>query len=240
MKSRLAVLLLLAAPALAAPKVAVVIDDFGLNYKSTPPDEEWLKLDAPITWAVMPESPRTKHAAKAALDAGKEVIIHFPFDPFQTYDLAKDAATPADVARAESLLEKALKQIPGAVGLNNHRSYKATQNRPLMKAFMSKLKPKGLYFLDSRVAPKTVAMEEARAAGIKTGINFVFLDTAQVHTEAFCRRGMAQAVARARRDGEAIAIGHHYFRGTLDCLKTELPRYKAEGVEFVNASALMR
>ena len=52
-------------PAPAKPKIAVVLDDFGLTYKKNPPDEEWMAFDQPLTFAVMPESPRTKKAAKA-------------------------------------------------------------------------------------------------------------------------------------------------------------------------------
>jgi hypothetical protein len=240
-KSLLALLVLAAAPAFAAaPRIAVVLDDFGLTYKPNPPDEDWMALDEPLTFAVMPESPRTKLAAKATLAAGKELIIHYPFDPFQKFDLAQDAATPADVEKASKLLEKSFKQIPGAVGLNNHRSDRATKNRPLMAAFMKILKTKGVYFVDSKVSPQTVAGSEAKAAGIPTATNYIFLDTAQIHTRPFCEKMLARAVARARLKGDTLVIGHHYFHGTFDCLKAEMPRYAKEGVEFVKASQLVR
>lgn len=224
----------------AAPRVAVVIDDFGLTYKSNPPDQDWMRLDGPLTFAVMPESPRTKAAARATLAAGKELIIHYPFDPFQALDLNPEAATSADIAKIGKLLEKSIAQIPGAVGLNNHRSDKATKNRPLMRAFMKLLKTKGIYFVDSKVSPRSVAGAEARGAGIPTATNFVFLDTAQIHTRSFCEKMLARAVARARKKGEVLAIGHHYFRGTFDCLRMEMPRYQKEGIEFVKASQLAR
>lgn len=232
--------LLLSLPALAGPKVAVVLDDFGLTYKKNPPDSEWMSFDQPLTFAVMPDSPLTKKAAKAAVAAGKEVIIHYPFDPFQKLVLAKDAAAPEDVASATKLLEKCLRDIPGAVGLNNHRSYRGTQNRPLMRAFMRILKTKNLFFLDSKVSPKTVAYEEAKAAGVPTAMNYIFLDTAEIHTQPFCAKNLARAVAHARKTGQAVAIGHHYFHGTFDCLKAEMPRFDKEGVEFVKLSALVR
>jgi polysaccharide deacetylase 2 family uncharacterized protein YibQ len=133
-----------------------------------------------------------------------------------------------------------MKQIPNAKGLNNHRSYKATKNRPLMRAFMAQLKPTGMYFLDSKVSEKSVAHAEAAAAGIPAAANDVFLDTAELHTQAFCVKMLRQAVARARRHGSAIAIGHHYFRSTLDCLREEMPKHEKEGVEFVKASSLAR
>ena len=233
--------LLFAVPAAAAPQVAVVIDDFGLNYKKTPPDEEWMALAGTMTFAVMPESPRTKKVSPLiSATANKELIIHYPFDPFQSLKLAKDKVDPEDAIKTLKLLEKAMKQIPNAKGLNNHRSYRGTQNRPLMNAFMAQLKPTGLYFIDSKVSEKSAAYAEARLAGIPAAMNNIFLDTAELHTQAFCAKGLRQAVAHARKHGSAIAIGHHYFRSTLDCLKEEMPKYEKEGVEFVKGSALAR
>lgn len=241
--NKLALFLLLAVPASAAdapkPRVAVVIDDFGLNYKKTPPDEEWMELPSVMTFAVMPESPRTKKAAALTAAAkNKELIIHYPFDPFQSLKLAKDAVDPEDVAKVKKLLAKALKDIPNPKGLNNHRSYRGTKNKPLMAEFMKLLKPTGLYFLDSKVSEKSVAYAEAKSAGIPAAMNFIFLDTAELHTQAFCEKMLKQAVAHARKRGHAVAIGHHYFRSTFDCLKGEIPKYEKEGIEFVPASAL--
>ena len=48
------------------------------------------------------------------------------------------------------------------------------------------------------------------------------------------------AVRRARKRGSVVVIGHHYFHGTFDCLKESMPRYRAEGVEFVKASQVVR
>jgi len=236
----IAALVLLGAPAFAGPKVAVVIDDFALTYPKNPKDEEWMTFDEPLTFAVMPDYPITTSTAKRAREAGKEVIMHYPFDPYQKFDLNAEEATPADVEKASKLLERMIAQVPGAVGLNNHRSDKATKNRPLMRAFMKLYKPKGLYFVDSKVSPKSVAGDEAKAAGVPTASNYIFLDTAQVHTKPFCQKMLAQAIAHARKKGEVLVIGHHYFHGTLDCLKEEMPRYAKEGVEFVKASALVR
>jgi polysaccharide deacetylase 2 family uncharacterized protein YibQ len=236
----IAALVLLAAPAFAGPKVAVVVDDFALTYPKNPKDAEWMTFDEPLTFAVMPDYKITTSTAKAAEAAGKEVIMHYPFDPYQKFDLNPDAATPGDVDKASKLLERMLKQVPGAVGLNNHRSDKATKNRPLMAAFMKLYKPKGLYFIDSKVSPKSVAYAEAKAAGIPAAENFIFLDTAQVHTKAFCEKMFARGIAHARKYGQVLVIGHHYFHGTLDCLKEEMPRYSKEGIEFVKASALVR
>lgn len=235
-------LILFGFPAAAAgsPRLAVVIDDFGLTYPKNVPDEKWMALRYPLTYAVMPESPRSTRSARETAAAGQELILHFPFDPFLSLELPKDGLSERDLKKVEALFEKSLKQVPGVVGLNNHRSYKATRHRPLMRAFMEKLKARGgLYFLDSKVSGKSVAYEEARRAGLATAENSIFIDTAEIHDKPFCQKMLRRAAALARRRGQAIAIGHHYFHGTYECLIEELPKLQAEGIELVFASKLL-
>jgi len=224
----------------AKPKIAVVIDDFGVTYPKNPSDDLWMNIPWPVTFAVMPQSPRTKSAAEQTLKHGHELIIHFPFDPYLKLDLLKDRVSEGDVAKVRALLKKALSQIPGAVGLNNHRSLHATMNRPLMKAFMAEYKPIGRFFIDSHVSPQTVAYQEAQAAGIPSYRNFLFLEEGKVHTKPFCVKILRQAAGLARKRGEILVIGHHYFQGTFDCLSEEVPKLQAEGFEFVFASKLVR
>jgi polysaccharide deacetylase 2 family uncharacterized protein YibQ len=260
--SLLAFALFAAAPTLAAPmtaaapRVAVVIDDFGLTYPKDQPDADWMALKFPITFAVMPVSPRTTKAAEQAKAAGHELIIHYPFDKYQKLELPKDSVSPADLKSVTALLEKAFKQIPGPAGLNNHQSLRGTMNRPMMAAFMKLLKPKGVYFLDSHVSPKSVAYDEARKAGIPAAVNGIFLDgtheakarrkapdvlaAAIAKDKAVCVHWLRYSAAQARKNGTAVAIGHHYYHGTYECLVDEVPRLQSEGIEFVFASALAR
>lgn len=229
-----------AAETKAKPRIAVVIDDFGLTYPKNVPDEAWMKIPWPATYAVMPRSPRTRRSAEETLKAGKELIIHFPFDPFLSLQLPKgEAHSPQDAALVAALLKDSLASIPGAVGINNHRSYRATQNRALMRWFMGEFKPKGLYFLDSRVSPGTVAYEEALRAQVPAMINDIYLDEARRHDKAFCLRMLKAAAAKARKNGHAVAIGHHYFHGTYEGLVEGVPKLQAEGFDFVFLSQLL-
>lgn len=233
--------MLAAASSFAAerPRIAVVIDDFGLTYKKNVPDEDWYAVKFPVTFAVMPESPLTRQAAKRAKESGHEMIIHFPFDPFLQLELPKDKVSESDLDKVRKLMEKAFRDIPGAVGLNNHRSYRATMNRPLMQAVMPLVKARGVYFLDSAVSPRTVAYEEARKAGIPALKNVIFLEEPKHYGKEFAVRFLRAAAAHARKHGSAVVIGHHYFQGTYEALVEEVPKLQAEGFEFVVASALL-
>ena len=238
----------------AAPRVAVVIDDFGLTYPKDVPDDEWMKLKFPLTFAVMPVSPRTTKAAEETKANGHELIIHYPFDKYQKLELPADKVSPEDLKKVSALLDKAFKQIPGPVGLNNHQSLRGTANRPMMAAFMKLLKPHGIYFLDSRVGPKSAAYDEARKAGIPAASNGIFLDgshepkarhskdpkvlaAAIAKDKAVCIHYLRYSADQARKHGTAVAIGHHYYHGTFECLVEEVPKLQAEGIEFVFASA---
>lgn len=228
-----------AANVAAAPRIAVVIDDFGLTYKRNVPDEDWYAIRWPLTVAVMPESRRTREAARRTKESGHELIIHFPFDPFLSLSLPADRVDPLDLAKVEKLLDQAFEQIPGTVGLNNHRSYRATMNRPLMAAFMERLKRRNVYFLDSHVSPKSVAFEEARKAGIPAAKNWIFLEEPRHYSKEFAAKMLRRCAARAKRHGSCIVIGHHYYRGSYEALVEEVPKLQAEGFEFVLASELL-
>lgn len=223
----------------AKPRIAIVIDDFGLTYPKNVPDEKWMAIKWPITYAVMPESPRTKKSAAQTKESGHELIIHFPFDPFLNLELPKDKVSQNDLAQVEKLMEKAFRDIPGAVGLNNHRSYRATKNTPLMAAFMKRLKLRNVYFLDSRVSPKSVAYDEAKKAGIPALSNVIFLEEPKHYSKEFAQRMLRVAAKHARKHGSAVIIGHHYYSGTYEGLIEEVPKLQAEGFEFVFASALL-
>lgn len=239
-----------------APKLAVVIDDFGLTYKKDVPDEDWYALKFPMAFAVMPVSPRTKEAAKRTKESGHELLIHFPFDKYLSLKLPSDRVDPQDLAKVKELLAKAFAQIPGPKGLNNHQSLRGTANRPMMAAFMPLLKGHVEFFLDSRVGPHTVAYQEARKAGLPAAINDIFLDgghepkarrkggaalaAAIAKDKAVCLHYLGVVAAQARRRGEAVAIGHHYYHGTYECLVEGLPKLQKEGFQLVYVSQLAR
>lgn len=80
----------------------------------------------------------------------------------------------------------------------------------------------------------------AREAGIDAVARDAFLDEPGRHEEAYCRLWLGLTARRARRRGYALAIGHHYFEGTYECLRRGVPELEAQGYRFVPASELAR
>ena len=223
-----------------APRVAIVIDDFGYNRSKTALG--FLELEDPITIAVLPQCPYTRRMANDAHAAGKQIIAHIPMQPESYPD-----ANPGDGALLErhtadelrALTRAVLDEIPHARGANNHMGSRLTTRQPHMRAVMGELKERGLFFVDSVTTPSSVAYAEARRAGIPAGRNTLFLDSYLDESGRLDVPGRLRALEEAaRRNGFAIGIGHPKPE-TLDALERGLPQMRARGVEIVFVSELV-
>jgi hypothetical protein len=83
----------------------------------------------------------------------------------------------------------------------------------------------GLYFLDSRTSPRSVAHAQALVAGLNSISRDIFLDN-EPNPESI-RLQLNIWLAKARERGSAIAIGHPYPH-TIDVLKAQLPAADGE------------
>lgn len=221
-------------PPAAPARLAIVIDDLGHDPAA---GRRVIALPAAIGCAVLPGTPHARALAEAARAAGHEVLLHLPMQagarpPARPYGL-RIGMPPEALAQA---LARGLAAVPGAVGINNHQGSTLTAQTAPMGELMRLLAGRGLYFLDSRTTAATVAAQEAARAGVPVLERHVFLD--HDADAAAVRAQLRGALARARRDGQALAIGHPY-RATLAVLETELAHLHATGVELVAPSALL-
>jgi len=221
----------------AAPRLALVIDDAG--YKEGRDLGVLWGLKIPATLAAIPGLPYATDIARRAPEFGWEVICHLPMEggekiPPGAYRwFLRPHTPPEDVER---LLSEALDVLPHCRGMNNHMGSRATEERDLMLQVAHFLRGRGMYFLDSRTSDKTVALEMMRRAGVPATERHVFLDNEE--DETYIRRQLDLAVAKARKKGFAVAIGH--FRPhTLRVLAKSLPSVRESGVKLVYLSELV-
>ena len=224
----------------AAPRVAIVIDDFGYNRSKT--TLGFLELEDPITIAVLPQCPYTRRIANEAHAAGKQVIAHIPMQPESYPDANPGEGALLERHTAEelrTLTRAVLDEIPHARGANNHMGSRLTTRQPHMRAVMGELKERGLFFVDSVTTPSSVAYAEARRAGVPAGRNTLFLDSYLDESGRLDVPGRLRALEEAaRRNGFAIGIGHPKPE-TLDALERGLPEMRARGIEIVFVSELV-
>jgi len=209
----------------AAPAyLTLIIDDLG---QSPARDSRTLALPGPVTLAIMPDTPHAADFARQAHKAGKTVMVHMPMDPATGPFAWRPDLAPAEL---QNRLQAALRAVPYAAGLNNHEGSRMTSQPGAMALLMGELQQHGMFFVDSRTSAATVAAAKAQAIGLASLSRDVFLDDTRT-PEAIAGQ-LHKAVALARKQGTVVIIGHPYSE-TLDVLEREMPRLKAQGVEWI-------
>jgi len=223
------------APEPALPRLAIIIDDLG--YAEPELVTRLVAQPVPFTVAVLPYQEHTKASAEIAHRAGKEVILHLPMEGREDKNPGPDAlldTLPEAELRART--RKALADVPFIAGANNHMGSKLTADRPRMRIVLEEFRGRRLFFVDSRTTKETVAFDVAKELGLPSASRKVFLDDSKDFEEI--RKQWERAVALAKKDGEAIAIGHIHSE-TVAALEKLIPASKAD-VRFVRAGELVR
>ena len=218
------------------PRLAIIVDDLGNDAEAVGRIASWR---FPVSGAVLPALPGSEPAARALERSGKDVLLHLPMEP-KGYPTVRPGPGVVLTSQSEEeiarVLESDLATVPGAVGVNNHMGSVATADRRVMQSVAGVLSRRGLFFVDSRTTEATVAREAAEAAGVPAASRRVFLD--DTPAEDAIRKQLAEAVARARSEGSAIAIGHPHPT-TLAVLEHDLPQLQAD-VRLVRVSELVK
>ncbi|MDD5562680.1 MAG: divergent polysaccharide deacetylase family protein [Thermoanaerobaculaceae bacterium] len=222
--------------AVRGARLAIVLDDAGSSIEVV---REVERLPLTVAVAVLPNAARSAEVARGLGAQGRELLLHMPMEPVGDRgpgpgEGAVEVGLPPAEIRAR--VERALAVVSGARGVNNHMGSRATADAAAMRAVMDVLRPRGLYFLDSRTTADTVAEQTARASGVPALHRDVFLDV--VSEPEAIRRALDSAAARARSLGSALAIGHVHPL-TIEVLERELPRI-GEEVRLVRPSQLVK
>lgn len=197
----------LLAPPVYAANLVVVMDDLGNNFSR---DRQVLDLPGQVTLALLPFAPHSARMAELADELGKEVILHQPMQSQRERRRDEHGNLRIDMSDAEfeATLTQSLAAIPHIVGVNNHTGSLLTEHHAPMTRIMQALQQSGLFFLDSRTTPNTVATDIAEEWGVPSRSRDIFLDNHRdpdtIHVQ------FQRAVRIARKTGRAILIAHPY------------------------------
>lgn len=198
---------LLTATSAYASDLVIVMDDLGNNFGR---DRQVLELPGQVTLALLPFAPHSARIARLADEQGKEVILHQPMQSQRDRRRDENGNLRMDMSDAEfeATLTRSLAAIPHIVGINNHTGSLLTEHHAPMTRVMQALQQSGLFFLDSRTTPNTVATDVAQELGVPALSRDVFLDHLRDPNEI--HRQFERAVRIARKTGRAILIAHPY------------------------------
>ncbi|MBN2870817.1 MAG: divergent polysaccharide deacetylase family protein [Campylobacterales bacterium] len=184
------------------PKLAIIIDDVSYRRDITMIRSTGL----PLIMSFLPPSTRhPKSAELARAEAG--YMVHLPLEAVDFNDeephTLRTTSTEEEIAKRIS----ALKELyPDVRYMNNHTGSKFTADEAAMERLVRVLRKEGISFVDSRTTPETKVPAVSEKYGIAYRGRDVFLD----HRNGVenVKKQISEAVAKAKRHGSAIAIGH--------------------------------
>jgi uncharacterized protein len=216
------------------PLIGIIIDDMGNHARL---DDAVVNLPGAVTCSVIPYTFDSVWIANKAHAANKEIIAHIPMQALAGESLGRGGLTTALTQQQFAVtLMSDIAAVPYAEGLNNHMGSLLTQQSKQMDWLMHIIQPTGLFYIDSRTTPKTIAEKMANADGVQALRRDVFLDDNP--TPAAVAAQFARLLIVAREQGLAVAIGHPY-PVTINYLQQELPLLSQQGVELVPLSQLV-
>lgn len=214
----------------------IVIDDAGLAFEET---QLYLSIPVPMTIAVLPHLKDTERVCRAiARTQEKEIILHQPMEALdaskKTGDGAILSSTPP--SQVSAILDWNRSSVRGAVGMNNHMGSRITENPVLMREVLRYCKANGLLFLDSKTAFNSVVPLVAEQEHVHLEQRDSFLDIQR--DREYVRHMWAQAVAKARKKGYAIVIGHAWSPETAAAIRDSYLTLENQGYTFHRLSEL--
>ncbi|WP_440118691.1 divergent polysaccharide deacetylase family protein [Paenibacillus sp. QZ-Y1] len=233
----------IAAPHVQSPsnhkKMAIIIDDVGNDMKGT---AEILAMPVKLTVAVMPFLSTTKKDAIAAHEKGMDVIVHMPMEPKKGRpEWLGPGAITSNLTDEEvrERIEKAIDDVPHAIGMNNHMGSKITSDKRIMSIVLDVCRERGLFFVDSRTNFRSVVGELAIAKNMPPIGNDIFLD--DHNTKQRIRKQMDLATQCAIDKGMCVVIGHvgHSGLNTSAVVRESVSRLQGQ-IEFVGIGDLVR
>ncbi len=218
-------------------RLAIVIDDMGGSLSEA---RSLAAIGVPLTFSIIPGLQKYREVASFAASGGIETMIHIPMQskgwPGRRLEANGLLVTMAD----DELRERVagfIKDIPGAVGANNHTGSEFTEHADKMRSVLETLNEKGLFFVDSVTTPQTTGILVAHELGMRSARRNTFLDNEQERN--YILGQLNQAVRLAKKNGAAIAICHPH-PATIAALTSALPRLSSQGITLVSASKLVR
>ena len=225
-------------PPVEVKKVCLVLDDFGYNF--TPEVRQVLDLSPSINVAILPGHPQSRKIMEYAVNSGHEVLVHAPFQGSDGANEAQFIHRGASAEDVNNLLSQWFRELPLAVGINNHQGSVATADQSTMEHVIAFLKSRDKLFVDSLTSPRSKGHRVARSDNLPYAKRTVpFLDNHDDRDDImrYVNQWLAQAVGR--QDQIPLAIGHITKKNMRRVLIDLVPKLQQMGYQLAPLSQVV-
>jgi hypothetical protein len=188
-----------------APRIALVIT--GLGVSSTATQDAISKLPGAVTLAFLPYGSEIGGAVTHARDAGHEVLLQLPMEPFDYPDNDPGPQTLLHSLTVEQNLDRLhwmMSRFQGYVGVANFMGARFTSTEPTLAPVLRDVAKRGLVYFDDASSPRSLAGQIAGANNLPFAKADVTLDS--VASAAFVDKALAKLEASARQSGIAVGV----------------------------------
>jgi len=215
---------------LKKPAVAIVVDDTGNTLTNLP---LWLKIDVPLSFAIMPYTSQSTRLATEFHNAGFQVMMHIPTvnGPPNTFSGTGQLSLGMSKDTVFGTLDKDLTTVPFVTGINNHQGGAGCDDLSLMTSECEWAKSKGFYVVDSASSNNSQVTKATKALGMGKRMNEVFID--HQNDPAYIQAAMRELAGLAKKNGYAIGICHYHRPNTPTTVGEMIKQLEAEGINFV-------
>ncbi|RKV96473.1 MAG: divergent polysaccharide deacetylase family protein [Campylobacter sp.] len=190
-----------ALPAGSRAKLAIIIDDVGTDEQA----QKIAALPVRVTPSIFP--PEYQRKDTRSLARGFEhYAIHLPMEASSAKNNSATLRASDNYEKLRGVIAKLRADFPNAKFINNHTGSKFTADERAMQNLLRAMNEHGFLFIDSRTSPATKAKAVMNGLGMRYVHRDVFLDNQ--NSVAAVRKKLREAVALAKKQGYAIAIGH--------------------------------
>ena len=188
-----------------APRIAIVVTGLGVGVKLT--DAAISKLPAAVTFAFVPYGAELEPLAAKARDAGHELLLQVPMEPFDYPDNDPGPQTLLTSLPPEQNIDRlywVMSRMRGYVGIANYLGARLTATEASFAPVLRETAKRGLVYFDDAASARSVAAQVAGANNMAFAKADVTLDA--VPTAAEIAKALTRLEGMARSNGVAVGV----------------------------------
>ena len=220
------------------PRIAILVSGLGIGQAATL--GAIARLPAAVSLALSPYGSDLEKTAARAREAGHEILVQLPMEPFDYPDSDPGPQTLLAASRPAENLDRtswALSRFPGIVGVVNLMGAKLAGDAGPLEPVLKEIAGRGLGFVDDGTAPRALVGGLAAKAKLPAARAEIVID-AVARPEAIDAE-LAKLEALARQKGFVLASGSA-AQLTIDRLSRWTRDLEARGIRLVPVSAALR
>lgn len=186
-----------------AGRIALVVSGLGIGQAAT--QDAVQRLAPAISLAFAPYGADVTRSAARAREAGHEVLVQAPMEPFDYPDNDPGPQTLLAGAKPAENLDRlafVLARVPGAVGVMNFMGARLTSESAALEPVLREIGGRGLGFLDDGTSPRSLSRDVGRKAKVPVARAEIVVDA--VPRPDAIDRELARLEEAARKSGFAL------------------------------------